>query len=84
MLIPTGVKDTGLTGKYWADLAELPARRRSSSSKSKPSTPVVKSSKATPVVKSSAGSPRSTSRTATPARGDEGNLARQGCHSELS
>ena len=22
MLVPTGVKDTGLTGKYWADVAE--------------------------------------------------------------
>ena len=28
MLVPTGAKDTGLTGKYWADMAELPAARR--------------------------------------------------------
>ena len=80
---PARAKDTGLTGKYWEDMAKLPARR---SSKSKPSTPVT-STKATPVksttttsVKSGAGSPRSSSRTATPAR-DEGNLARQGRYS---
>ena len=30
MIIPTGVKDTGLSGKYWADMQELPARRRRS------------------------------------------------------
>ena len=30
MIIPSGVKDTGLSGKYWADMAELPARRRRS------------------------------------------------------
>ena len=84
MLVPPArAKDTGLTGKYWEDMAKLPARR---SSKSKPSTPVtstmatpVKSTKTTPV-KSGAGSPRSSSRTATPAR-DEGNLARQGRYS---
>ena len=35
MIIATGVKDTGLSGKYWADMAELPARRR----RSQPPTP---------------------------------------------
>ena len=35
MIIPTGVKDTGLSGSYWAGMAELPARRR----RSQPPTP---------------------------------------------
>ena len=29
MIIPSGVQ-TGLSGKYWADMAELPSRRRRS------------------------------------------------------
>ena len=42
MLVPPArAKDTGLTGKYWADMAEVPAAsaRSRRSSKSKPSTP---------------------------------------------
>ncbi len=37
MIVLTGVKDTGLCGKYWADIDNLPPRRRRGSNQ--PTTP---------------------------------------------